>query len=227
MKILTFALVTSLWVSALNSSPNESIYQPSHLLLSSELTQNDQNLLILYGGQKTRTPLVQWYLEELGVPYQYVELDISKDENHQAEFLSINPMGKVPAIKMGSFTLWESGAILLYLSEKYSQENNSLENRSTINQWIIFANATLSPSLFIEEKRLREMPKLLTALNKILTDKSFLVGEQLTAGDVAVVSYLYYAEKLMNLDYSAYPAIVDYLQRMTSRSAFQKTLGKS
>lgn len=156
-----------------------------------------------------------------------MELDISKDENHQAEFLSINPMGKVPAIKMGSFTLWESGAILLYLSEKYGQGDNSLEKRSTINQWILFANATLSPSLFIEEKRLREMPKLLTALNKILTNKSFLVGEQLTAGDVAVVSYLYYAEKLINLDYSAYPAIVDYLQRMTSRSAFQKTLGKS
>lgn len=59
------------------------------------------------------------------------------------------------------------------------------------------------------------------------SDKSFLVGEQLTAGDVAVVSYLYYAQKLINLDYSDYPAIVDYLQRMTSRSAFQKTLGKS
>ena len=76
-------------------------------------------MLKLYGGARSRASIVQWYLEELNIPYEFVLLDLPAGEHQQPEYLAINPMGKVPAIVDGDFQLWESGAIILYLAEKY------------------------------------------------------------------------------------------------------------
>ncbi len=188
--------------------------------------ESEQPELLLYGGPRTRSPLVQWYLEELEIPYQYVSLDIQAGENRQPDFLSINPMGRVPAIVDGDFAVWESGAILLYLADKHGEIPDSIEERAVINQWVIFANATLSPGLFREEQREREMPRLLTPLNDILEQQSFLLGSELSVADVAVGSYLYYAKALLSLDFSDYPAVESYLDRLSERPAFQNTLGQ-
>lgn len=93
---------------------------------------SNQIKLKLYGGVKTRTPMVQWYLEELGIPYEYISLNITAGENHKPEYLAINPMGKVPAIVDGNLKLWESGAILLYLSDKYQKKTTSLEESAQV-----------------------------------------------------------------------------------------------
>lgn len=186
----------------------------------------EQPDLLLYGGPRTRSPLVQWYLEELEIPYQYVSLDIQAGENREPDFLSINPTGKVPAIMDGDFKVWESGAILLYLADKHGEIPDSIEDRAVINQWVIFANATLSPGLFREEQREREMPILLTPLNDILEQQSFLLGSELSVADVAVGSYLYYAKVLLSLDFSDYPAVETYLDSISQRPAFQNTLGQ-
>nr|WP_255345033.1 glutathione S-transferase family protein [Anabaena sp. PCC 7108] len=180
----------------------------------------------LYGSLKTRTPMIQWYLEELGISYDYISLDIKAGEQHQPEFLAINPMGKVPAIVDGDLKLWESGAILLYLAEKDQQMPNLLGERAKIAQWVIFANSTLSPALFTASKREKEMPILLMPLNQILQKQPFLLGEILTAGDIAVAYYLYAAKLLLSLDYNQYPNVVAYLDRMTARTAFKNTVGK-
>jgi glutathione S-transferase len=76
-------------------------------------------MLKFYGGARSRASIVQWYLEELAISYEFVLLDMQNAEHRKPEFLFINPMGKVPAITDGDFALWESGAILLYLDEKY------------------------------------------------------------------------------------------------------------
>lgn len=186
----------------------------------------NQIKLKLYGGVKTRTPMVQWYLEELGIPYEYISLNISAGENRKPEYLAINPMGKVPAILDGNLKLWESGAILLYLAEKYQKKPNSLDESAQIMQWVFFANATLSPALFIEKQRTTEVPRLLVALNQILQNKSFLVGNSLSAADIAVVSYLYYAKILVAVNYNQYPAINSYLNAMATRPDFKNTIGK-
>lgn len=182
--------------------------------------------LLLYGGPRTRSPLVQWYLEELAVPSQYISLDIRGQEQRQPKFLAINPMGKVLAIVDGNFKLWESGAILLYLSDKYGKEPQSIEERALLNQWVIFANATLGPGLFREDRREREMPRLLAPLNDILEQQSFILGSELSAADVAVGSYLYYAKLGLSLNFSDYPAVDTYLNRLSKRPAFIKTMGQ-
>jgi glutathione S-transferase len=79
-------------------------------------------MIKLYGGTFSRASIVHWYLEELEIPYEFVKLDMKAGEHLKPEFLAINPMGKVPAIADGDFILWESGAILLYLADKYSKK---------------------------------------------------------------------------------------------------------
>jgi glutathione S-transferase len=181
-------------------------------------------MLKLYGGARSRASIVKWYLEELAIPYEFVLLDMQAGEHLKPEFLAINPMGKVPAIADGEFYLWESGAILLYLAQKYEKVELSVEQLATINQWISFANSTLFLGVFIEAHREREMSKLLTALEKILALQPYLLGKEFSLADVAVGSILAYIPVLLKLDLSAYPEVMNYMQRLGERPAFKKAM---
>jgi glutathione S-transferase len=182
-------------------------------------------MLKLYGGAFSRAAIVKWYLEELSVPFEFVLLDMQNGEHKKPEYLEINPVGKVPAIVDGDFQLWESGAILLYLAEKYANLPASLEYRATLTQWVLFANATLGPGVFVEAYRDREMPRLMTALTSILTKQPFLLGEEFSVADVAVGSLLAYIPiMLKEVDLTPYPAVLDYMKRLTERPAFQKAM---
>ena len=183
-------------------------------------------MLKLYGGARSRASIVQWYLEELSIPYEFVLLDMAAGEHQKSEYLAINPMGKVPAIEDDDFKLWESGAILLYLAEKYDKAANYLEERSIWLQWVLFANSTLATGLFVEASREKEAPKLLKALEGILNKTPYILGEEFTVDDVAVGSILAYVPMMLPIDLSPYPIILDYIKRITQRPAFQKTIGK-
>lgn len=182
-------------------------------------------MLKLYGGDRSRASIVHWYLEELGVPYEFVKLDMQAGEHRQSEFLAINPMGKVPAIVDGDFQLWESGAILLYLAEKYGKMPSSVEERAKIAQWVLFANSSLSTGIFVEANRERELPRLMTPLNEILEQQPFILGNEFTVADVAVGSVLGYIPIMLKLDLSAYPAVLNYIKQIAERPAFQKSIG--
>ncbi|MFB2833333.1 glutathione S-transferase family protein [Floridanema evergladense] len=182
-------------------------------------------MLKLYGGAFSRAGIVKWYLEELNVPFEFVLLDMKNGEHKKPEFLTINPIGKVPAIVDGDFQLWESGAILLYLAEKYGDLPNSPEYKATLAQWVLFANSTLSLGVFVEANRDREMPRLMTALNSILEKQPYLLGNEFTMADVAVGSMLAYIPMILKeVDLSPYPAVLDYMKRVTERPAFQKAM---
>lgn len=201
-------------------------------------------MLKLYGGALSRASIVQWYLEELQIPYEFVLLDMQAREHEQPEFLAINPMGKVPAIVEGDFKLWESGAILLYLAEKYDQIPSSLQQRALVTQWVLFGNATLTPASLVKENMEREAPSLLSAINQILERQPFLLGDQFSVADVAVGSILSYIPIMLKLDVSAYPDVVNetkqviskldlnayptvlnYIKQLSERPAFQKSIG--
>ena len=182
-------------------------------------------MLKLYGGARSRASIIQWYLEEIGVPYEFILLDMTAGEHLKPEFLAINPIGKVPAIIEGDFKLWESGAILLYLAEKQGKLPESIEERAEIYQWVLFGNATLGTGIFIEANREKETPRLLNPLNELLTKQPFLMGNELNVADIAVGSILAYIPMMLQLDLSPYPAVLEYIKRLTERPAFQKTIG--
>jgi len=116
--------------------------------------------------------------------------------------------------------LFESGAILMYLNQKYGSKELSIEQQSILNQWILFSNSTLS-ALFVEVNRERELPKLMTALNEILSKHSYILGDEFSVADVAVGAILSYIPLMLKLDLSAYPAVVSYIQTLSSRPAFK------
>lgn len=182
-------------------------------------------MLKFYGGVRSRASIVHWYLEEIKVPYEFVKLDMQAGEHRQPEHLAINPFGKVPAIVDGDFKLWESGAILLYLADKYGKTPLSPEERGVFSQWVLFANATLAPGIFGEENREREMPRLLTPLNEIFSRQPFLIGNEFTVADVAVGSVLNYIPMILKLDLSSYPEVLNYMKQLSERPAFQKSIG--
>jgi glutathione S-transferase len=183
-------------------------------------------MLKLYGGVVSRATIVQWYLEELEVPYEFVQLDLQAGEHHKPDFLAINPMGKVPAIDDNGFKLWESGAILLYLAQKHGKMSDSLEQQAEIIQWVLFANSTLSSGLFNESTRAKETPQLLKPLSERLQQNPYMMGNEFGVVDVAVGSILGYLQMMIKLDYSPYPGVMDYVKRITSRPAFQKVMAK-
>ncbi|NEQ67352.1 MAG: glutathione S-transferase family protein [Symploca sp. SIO2D2] len=183
-------------------------------------------MLKLYGGALSRASIIHWYLEELGIPYEFVLLDMQAGEHQQPEFLAINPIGKVPAIVDGDFQLWESGAILFYLAQRYGNMPSSAEVQAKANQWIFFGNATLGPGIFVEAGREKETPKLMKPLNQIFEQQPFLLGDELSVADIAVGSILAYIPMMLKLDLSEYPAVLDYIKRLSERPAFQKTIGK-
>lgn len=182
-------------------------------------------MLKLYGSDRSRALIVKWYLEELGVPYEFVKLDMQAGEHRKKEYLAINPMGKLPAIVDGDFQLWESGAILLYLAEKYGKTSPSTEERAKITQWVLFANSTLFIGVFVEANREREIPLLMTALDKILQEQPFIMGDDFTVADVAVGFTLSYIPVYFKLDLSPYPGVLNYIKQIAERPAFQKSMG--
>ena len=92
---------------------------------------------------------VTMLLDILDVKYNYHFTDLANGEQNKPEFLALNPQHNVPFIIDGKFSLNESGAILMYLAEKYGGKNNTLyplnniETRARINQRIFFGGATL------------------------------------------------------------------------------------
>ncbi len=176
-------------------------------------------MIKLYGGARSRASIVRWYLEELAIPYEFVLLDMSVKEHLQPDFLKLNPFGKVPTIVDGDFALFESGAILLYLNQKYGGKDLSIEQQSILAQWVLFGNSTLATGIFTEASREKELPRLMAPLHELLSKHPYLLGDEFSVADIAVGSILIYIPLMLKIDLSAYPAVVNYIQALSSRPA--------
>ena len=177
----------------------------------------------------------RWFMEEKGIDYELVELDLQSQEHRQSEFLSINPFGRLPALvdnnvvlEDGSpLRLFESGAILLHLAEHYSREITTPAERALISQWLLFANATLSIALFVPSSREREFPRLMEVLNRQLDPDHPLVGDCWGAADCAVHSHLGYLPLFFpEIDLGPYPVVRTVIERTRQRPAYQLAMGQ-
>ena len=175
----------------------------------------------------------RWYMEEMGIPYELVELSLAEGQHLKKDFLSINPFGKLPAMKDDSvldanglpLVLFESGAILLHLAEHHGGEIKRPSDRSLISQWTHFANSTLAFAIFVPDQKTKTLPRLLTELNSEIGN-GYFVNNQWGAADCAISSYLAYIKMFFpNEDLSAYPAIETLIQATRERPAYQKIMG--
>ena len=189
--------------------------------------------LTLYGGARTRASMPRWYMEERGIPYQWQQLDMEAGEHRQPPFLEINPFGKLPALvdedpelPGGRLQLFESGAILLYLAERYGGEGQNAAQRGLAQQWVLFANATLATALFVPSNREREFPRLMEVLDGRLSQGP-LIGEQWGVADCAVNAYLAYLPIFFpQIDLSPYPNVQATIATTQQRPAYQRVMGQ-
>ena len=190
--------------------------------------------LTLYGGPRTRASMPRWYMEEKGIAYELVELDLRGNQHRQPDYLAVNPFGKLPALVDDAhqgpdgkaLKLFESGAILLHLAEHHAQEIDSAVQRSLTAQWLLFANATLAIALFVPSNREREFPRLMEELNRQLAPGLPLVGDRWGAADCAVSAYLAYLPIFFpQEDLSPYPAIEALIAQIQQRPAYRKVMG--
>ncbi|APD47253.1 glutathione S-transferase family protein [Synechococcus sp. CS-602] len=189
--------------------------------------------LTLYGGARSRASMPRWYLAEKQIPYTWIQLDMAAGEHRQEPFLSLNPFAKVPLLvdegassaDSGSLRLFESGAILLYLADRYGHEFSSPAQRAEAEQWVLFANATLATALFVEAAREKEFPRLMAALNTRLEGGAPLLGEAWGVADCAVQAHLAYLPIFFpQLDLGAYPHVQASIEATQGRVAYQAAM---
>lgn len=191
-------------------------------------------------------------LEELGLAYEPHLVDITKNESWTEEFLSLNPNGKIPAIIDPDgpggkpLALFESGAILLYLSDKTGKLIPSdPARRYEAIQWVFFQMAFIGPMFGqvgyfhkfagreIEDKRplnryRDETKRLLGVLEMRLQDRSWIMGDDYTIADISMLGWVrnlvgfYGARELVEFD--SLKAVPAWLERGLARPAVQRGL---
>jgi glutathione S-transferase len=201
-------------------------------------------MIKLYHCPRTRSVRIYWLLEELGVPYELVPIDFTPESLKSPEYLKVNPLGKVPSIQDGELTMFESGAILEYILEKYGKGRLApapgTPARGPFLQWVHFAEATALPPLTEiaqhtlfkpEAERIpavvtdarKRAAVILAVLEQTLAGKPYLLGAEFSAADI-MMAYGLLLMKWFGVLSSAYPNVVAYLERLEQRPALQKAL---
>ena len=177
--------------------------------------------LKLHGSQGSRSPLVNWYLEELNVPY---DMAPPKPSDH--------PFGQIPYLTDGSVGVFESGAILLYIADKHDDKCTTPEQRAKFTKWVMWANSSLDPICFVENDRgqvmgtrLDQPGRAVQVLDQLLSEQEYLVENDFSVADVAVCSYLNYVPLFFPSVRLNSPNIVNYMRRCAERPAFAKAFG--
>jgi glutathione S-transferase len=190
----------------------------------------------LYWCPKTRAVRALWLLEEAGVPYERVYINI-RDEKAKTDpaFRAASPMGKVPAIEDGPVRLNDSGAICAYIADQYPQAGLAPRigdpQRGAYLQWLMFNNADLEPAMVERFQNLPPNPStygwgsfdlVLQQLRQGVAKGPYILGERFSAADIMLASGANYMFLFGTLKPENEPEIHAYTQRCLTRPAAQR-----
>ncbi len=197
-------------------------------------------MITLYGGAMTRGGRCILTLEECGLDYELRDLSLSKGEHLAAEYLELNPNGRLPCLIDGDFVVWESMAINLYLVEKYGSGilPDSAEDRAGVYQWSFWAITALEPALSelfnqrvvlpeaerdeaVVSAQVEAAEKALAVLNDQLGDKAYVLGGAFTVADINCGHMMAWAV-FVGLDLAKYGEVMRWFALLQERPAFQK-----
>lgn len=162
--------------------------------------------MIKFYFHHTPNPMkVALYLEETGLPYELVPVDTYRGEQHDPEFRKVNPNGKTPAIEHNGERVFDSNAILLYLSEKTGKLAGKLEDRAELLSWMMFIATGIGPYSgqsvhfkHVAPEKLdyainryhREALRHYEVLDQHLAGRTFIVGDDLTIADISAWGWI-------------------------------------
>ena len=188
--------------------------------------------LTFYTHPMSRGRIVRWMLEEIGRPYRTQLLDYDTTMKAPA-YLSINPMGKVPAIRHGDTVVTEAAAICAYLADAFPEAQLAPPPgdrlRGPYYRWLFFVAGPLEAAaankimgFAVPEERERMMgygrfEQVINALEAAVLGGAYLVGDSFTAADVYVGSHIDFGMQFGTLDKR--PAFEQYRRRLSARPA--------
>ncbi|MBW2282302.1 MAG: glutathione S-transferase family protein [Deltaproteobacteria bacterium] len=198
-------------------------------------------MIVLHTAATPNGRKISIALEELDLPYEVRSVNLGEEAQLRPEFLALNPNHKIPVLEDDGLVIWESGAILLHLAEKYGGLlPKDPAGRMAAIQYAFFQTGGIGPNLGRLAAQIRrpeaernqemieifsgEMDRLLGVLDRILEDgREYLAGEY-SIGDIMHVGWLHpmlnlKAPMLMNR-----PRVVDWLERIIARPAVQRGL---
>ena len=178
-------------------------------------------------------------LEELKVDYKIIPVNIIKNEQFNINFLKISPNNKIPAIydHESNMSLMESGAIMLYLAEKYKKFiPSSNKERFKCIEWLNFQTASQGPMLgqahhflkfnkgkseYAEKRYHDEAKRLYEVINTNLKNSTYLAGDNYTIADIATWPWIARFE-WHQIDIKKYDHLVKWYKNISSREAVKK-----
>ncbi len=189
--------------------------------------------LTFYTNPMSRGQIARWMLEEVGQPYEQVVLDYGTTMKGP-DYLAVNPMGKVPAIKHGDVVVTEAAAICLYLADAFPEAGLAPDpaHRGDYYRWTFFAAGPIEAAITnramgwhvpADKKMMAgygDYDDAVAALERAVAGKRFVADDRFSAADVYVGSTIDWG--LMFKTLPDLPAFQDYIAPMRKRAAYKR-----
>ncbi len=189
--------------------------------------------LVFYTNPMSRGRIVRWMLEEIGTPYRTEILDYGTSMK-APDYLEINPMGKVPAIRHGKTVVTECAAILAYLADAFPEAGlaPALDARGDYYRWLFFAAgpaeaAVINRALGFEAPPEKEVmvgygsfTAVMDTLEKAVPADGYIAGERFTAADLYVGSQIGWGLQFKSMEDR--PGFQAYWARVSDRDAYRR-----
>jgi glutathione S-transferase len=188
--------------------------------------------LVLYTNPMSRGRIIRWMLEETGQPYRTEVVDYSNIKG--AAYLSVNPMGKVPALRHGDSVVTEAAAICAYLADAFPQAGLAPppgdRQRAPYYRWLFFAAGPVEAAIsdkalgfVVLQERERmigygRIEHVMSALEAAVSQHDYLIGDRFTAADLYVGSQLGFGMMFGTIE--KHPAFEQYWNRLSARPAY-------
>jgi glutathione S-transferase len=189
--------------------------------------------LVFYTNPMSRGRIVRWMLEETGADYRTELLEYGSTMK-SADYLAINPMGKVPAVRHGETVVTECPAICAYLADVFPEAGLAppVADRGAYYRWLFFASGPLEQAITNKTLGFIAPPEksgmlgygtfevVLDTLERAVTGAGYIAGEHFTAADVYLGSQIGFGLQFGSIEKR--PAFEQYHARITDRDAWRR-----
>jgi glutathione S-transferase len=195
--------------------------------------------LTLYHAAPSRSSVTHWMLEEVGEPFDLHLLSLARGEHKSPEYLKINPMGKVPALRHGDVVITEGAAICAYLADEFPDRKLNIPvgdpRRGVYLKWLFFGPSCFEPAITDRAFPRKEPPRasalghgdydtVLGVLADAVAKGPYLMGEQFTSADVVIGAGLRWGMQFKLVPER--PEFIAYTSRLAQRPALQRAEAK-
>ena len=195
-------------------------------------------MIDLYTWHTPNGRKVSIMLEEIEMPYEVHSINIAKDEQFQPHFLKVSPNNRIPAIvdrDNNNYSLFESGAILLYLAEKSGKliNTNDRDDYYRTLEWLMWQMGGVGPmfgqvhhfvkynkgkSEYSETRYSKEAKRLYGVMDKKLSSSQFIAGDNYSIADISIWPWVSRFE-WQKIDLKKFPKILEWYKKIASREA--------